>query len=304
MYKPRMITLALLAGTVLLCASLCIPDTSSQASWVNDDPAQATTSPLAEPFSMPEPTALVSTAIVTSTTFPVFSQEWQAIVYKIDRDRDKGSLTVDQAARLRFTALSEPESLPVEYRLTPDELANVLSTSTQTYHQDGEGVLADRMNAVFYNRNEWEAETEAQINAQMATAGAQAPAYSIPAVYTTTHFTILFDNDPNSPDYPGNVGTGYTAIAYVLDLGTRLEDAWNTYADPSGFGYLMPDPHDYWADNWGNRLPRFKVSVLARANIRICGLKVPSPGIALPGEIWISKDDLIQPLTSSTPAHE
>jgi len=226
------------------------------------------------------------------------------MIDKIEQAKGRGELTVDEAARLRLTALLEPQALPAAFRPTPDELQSLVQVEPPGY-RDGEAALAGPMKALYFDQDLWSAETKAYVESRLVAADAQSLDYSQPAVYSTAHFDIHFDLDPASPDYPGDPGGPYTAISYTLELASALEDTWNIYDDPAQFDFLMPDPTTYFYDALGHTLTRFNVNVLGEANLIVCGFgPLNAAGIALTGEMWINKDDIRHPLNSTIPAHE
>lgn len=183
----------------------------------------------------------------TVNSAPLFTQEWQTMIDKIEQAKGRGELTVDEAARLRLTALLEPQALPAAFRPTPDELQSLVQVEPPGY-RDGEAALAGPMKALYFDQDLWSAETKAYVESRLVAADAQSLDYSQPAVYSTAHFDIHFDLDPASPDYPGDPGGPYTAISYTLELASALEDTWNIYDDPAQFDFLMPDPTTYFYD--------------------------------------------------------
>ena len=114
--KRRRMHLSIFTCILFLCASLGIPNSASFASLARDESAYTT-----NVFS--------GRSSFASTALPSFSQEWQVLISKIDQARDRGELTIDAAARLRFTALTAPDSLPAEFQLTLEELEDILDAS-------------------------------------------------------------------------------------------------------------------------------------------------------------------------------
>ncbi|MFZ6028307.1 MAG: hypothetical protein ACOYYS_11385 [Chloroflexota bacterium] len=200
MSKQRLNILIPFFFFAFLCASLSIPAGQSLASVSDDGLAQATVTLMpATPYST---TSFVRLTPTVSSNTSAFSQEWQIMVHKIEQAWQNGDLNVDEAARLRFIALHDPENLPAAYWPSAEERINVASSLPQQYH-DGESMLADRMMAVFYDQEQWSDETRAYIDAEMTAAPRQERLYRSETIHSTTHFDIYYDSDPASPDYPG-----------------------------------------------------------------------------------------------------
>jgi nitrogen fixation protein FixH len=245
-----------------------------------------------------------TSSLAGAATLPALplTEAWQFLIANIEAVKVRGELSVDEAARLRLLALTDPVALPAPYHLQPDQTA-ILATQniSEAVMIEGMAILAERLNALYFDEALWSAETRAFIDSQVFDETAQCCGFLQPAVYTTTHFVINYESDPAGAQYPGQPTGPYTATQYVGDLGNSLESTWATFSDTTQFGFTMPNPTDYFRDGIGTRLTHFIVNVITPTAVCNFELGARAGAVTLPGEIWWNT--ATSP-TSTIPAHE
>lgn len=216
---------------------------------------------------------------------------WKQAVEKIERAKVDGDITVDEAAILRFWAVSDLERLPEEFQpeTSPAEYEAEIS---EDQYRSGMSELADRLDALFIDEGKWSEETKAFIINQIEQNSQENSA--LDKEYITPHFIIHWtDKGPDAP------AAGSLYIELIAD---GLEHAWSKLESPS-FGYEMPDPVEFGlSPHPEDEITRFDVYI--GENIKACNIwPIHRGGFVLPGKIKLKNDISLDELDTLT-AHE
>lgn len=191
---------------------------------------------------------------------------WKQLILRIEQDKQAGVLSVDEAALLRFTALSDWERLPAHYRQDP------LIEEPRPILEEGMLESAEKLNALFSDQRSWAETTHQTIAAQMEQA--EMDFYGqFNEQLTTTHFLIHWDST-GGPNTPANCSP--SSCPYVTSLALTLESSWSSLKQ---WGYAMPAPSVFGR-------PRIHVYVVAE--LEMCRIPTERIGLSWPGEIRLS----------------
>jgi|GEM_PF-5193236 len=219
------------------------------------------------------------------------SPPWKQAVEKIERAKVDGDITVDEAAIFRFWAVSNLERLPEEFQpaTSPAEYEAAIK---EEYYRSGLSELADRLDALFIDEEQWSEDTKSFIMDQLKENPEENSA--LDKEYLTDHFIIHWTD--KGPDAPA------AGLLYIEGIADGLEHAWSKLESPN-FGYEMPDPVEFGlSPHPDDDITRFDVYV--KEEIKACNIKtIHRGGFVLPGKIKLKNNISLDKLDTLT-AHE